>query len=120
MTDTDASPSRNATVEALRKLSGAFDELAIAISVIAREGAIAAEVAETAGNAAEQAVTIAREVRDLAKKTDRTARSIDEKLEAQQKAFSDFFGQVLGEFGALSKRIKVLEDAREEGANGHG
>lgn len=98
---------------AIRELSQAFQQQALAVSVIAREGAIAGDVAEEAKNAAQQAVTIAREVRDI-------ARSIKKSTEAQTKAFEAFEIRVLKEFGQLARRVDALEGAAVEGSNGHG
>lgn len=103
------------TVSAIRELSQSFHQLAIALSIVAREGARAEEIAERAQNASAQAVTIAREVREL-------ARSIDRKIEAHQRAMEDFFTRSISEFANLSRRVKTLEDAKPkaEEANGQG
>jgi methyl-accepting chemotaxis protein len=100
-------------VEAMRELSQAFQQQALAVSVIAREGALAAETAERAENAAKQAIAIATEVRDI-------ARSIKRSTEAQTKAFEAFEIRVLKEFGQLARRVDALEEPVVGGANGHG
>lgn len=110
---TEPAPSPTLEVAALRELTQAFYQHAIALSIIAREGAKAEELAENAENAARQAVVIAQEVRGI-------AREIRTNLDAHQRAFEEFFTKALAEFGGLARRIEQLEATQSNGANGHG
>lgn len=108
----DAQPPSLETA-AIRELSQAFHQLAIALSVIAREGAKAEELAENAQNAAKQAVVIAQEVREI-------AHEIRTNLEAHQRAFEEFFARALAEFGDLATRVAELERSQPNGGSDHG